>query len=86
MSDLEIVKGNTNFRSRLKRYLYLRSNVHGCQDKVSPRPILDPLRSFICKWMLILFKSSVYAELGIKEGDAHIIRNAGGVAYVAQPV
>lgn len=36
--------------------------------------------------MLILFKSSVYAELGIKEGDAHIIRNAGGVAYVAQPV
>lgn len=26
--------------------------------------------------------SSVYAELGIKEGDAHIIRNAGGVVYV----
>ncbi|KAJ3486152.1 hypothetical protein NLI96_g4432 [Meripilus lineatus] len=25
---------------------------------------------------------NVYAELGIKEGDAHIIRNAGGVVYV----
>ena len=25
---------------------------------------------------------SVYAELGINEGDAHIIRNAGGSAYV----
>lgn len=26
--------------------------------------------------------SSVYGELGIDEGDAHIIRNAGGSAYV----
>lgn len=26
---------------------------------------------------------SVYAELGINEGDSHIIRNAGGSAYVA---
>ena len=25
---------------------------------------------------------SVYSQLGIKEGDAHVIRNAGGAAYV----
>ena len=29
----------------------------------------------------MLIKESPAASLGIKEGDAHVIRNAGGLAY-----
>lgn len=50
----------------------ISSDLHGCTYQVGSRHSMlsDEVDQFV----------SVYAELGINEGDAHIIRNAGGSA------
>ena len=50
----------------------ISSDLHGCTYQVRFRRFCSLFR------LTLLF--SVYAELGIHEGDAHIIRNAGGSA------
>ena len=66
----------TSFIVSQKLHVLFRGNshLHGCAYQVRPPRLrlhsLAPLN----------FSCSVYAELGIQEGEAHIVRNAGGVA------
>ena len=54
------------------------SHLHGRADQVRPPGLFVFTPRVRCS--LETSARSVYAELGIQEGEAHIVRNAGGVA------
>ena len=58
--------------------MYLENNLSYAADFVGPLPLPPAKRTAVVACMDA--RLNLYGALGLKEGDSHVIRNAGGVA------